>query len=71
MTKIYAALAGLVALMAGFLALMFGARKAGRDEKQAEQMKETLDAVKDKVELDSELSNPGDRARLRDKHYRD
>lgn len=69
--KAYAYLAGLLAALAGFLALMFGARKAGKDAAEAEQMKETLDAVQDKADLDRELDDPDARERLLEKHYRD
>lgn len=71
MARLYAALAGLVLLMGGFLALMFGVRKAGSDAKQVEQLEETLDAVQDKADLDRELDDADARERLRDKHYRD
>ena len=71
MSKVYAALAGLVAALGMLLAMLLGARKAGKDSKQAEQMKETLDAVQDKTDLDRELDDPDARERLRDEHYRD
>ena len=45
-------------------------RMGGRLE-QADQMEETLDAVKDKADLDNELIDPTARDELREEHFRD
>ena len=71
MTRIWAILAAVVVAVGGILTFFFSAKKAGSDAKQAEQLKETLDAVEDKTALDRELDDADARKRLRDKHYRD
>lgn len=45
--------------------------RMGKRLEQAEQMEETLDAVKEKNALDHELDDPDARKRLREKHSRD
>lgn len=47
MGRIYAALAGLVVLVGGFLALMFGVKKAGSDAAKAETQEKVIEKTTD------------------------
>lgn len=70
-TKVMAALAVLAGIL-GSIALYGRSKKIeGRAEIEKEQLKEGLDAVQDKNDLDRELDDADARKRMRDKHYRD
>ncbi len=46
MARVYAVLAALVLALGGFLALMFGARKAGKDAAENEAKEQVIENVK-------------------------
>lgn len=64
--KAYAYLAGLLAALAGFLALMFGARKAGRDAAENEAKGEVLEKVEKAARARRNPDNSGVRKFDRD-----
>ncbi len=71
MARLYAALAGLVVLLAGFLALMFGARKAGKDSAENEAKERVIENVKEAKRARQRVVDNLDHAdRLRKKYTR-
>ena len=69
--KFWGAIGASIMGVVGFLALMLGAKQAGRDAAEADQMEGTLDAIKQRDDLDRELDDPVARRKLREKHQRD
>ena len=68
MGRIYAALAGLVVVVGGFLALMFGAKKAGRDAAENEAKEEVIEDIDKANRGVRSLSDPARRRRLHKKY---
>ena len=59
-----------VTAIGGFLALMFGARKAGRDAAENEAKEEVIENIDKTDRAKRRLSDPARRKRLRDKFTR-
>ena len=62
---------GLMAAIAGaVLMVLLGARSAGRNAERAEQLKRTMEAVRDAKDAERGLADPAERKRVRERFRR-
>lgn len=71
LSSIWTKLVIVAGILSGIVLTVWKIISTGRRLEQADQMEETLDAVKDKNDLDHELIDPAARERLREDHFRD
>ncbi len=71
LTKALAALAVVAGILVSIFAFGRQKKAEGRRDAEHEQLEELADAVREKSDLDSDLVDPDERERLREKHYRD